>query len=238
MSFNIYKLDNIESDGSDESELEFSAYQQYIIEDFIASNEGVEYSKNNKDINLGYWAAKFLEYGYTYIGVSIPQMEACDIDEVLIDLFPRKISLQSPEDAHSVIPELLSFWEYLKNKYKLKNSKSIIKILHEMKPDYSDIMNDPSNFGMAKSIMTMGLESGFDMSKEEDVNKFMITYNESLIHYENNLLASYSHNNSGFDEHISNSHSSRKPPLNKKKAQLKKKRLRKLKKSSRKRKKR
>ena len=39
---------------------------------------------------------------------------------------------------------------------------------------------DPANYGMAKSLVMMGKERGFDMTTEEGLNEWMLTYNAEL----------------------------------------------------------
>jgi hypothetical protein len=44
-------------------------------------------------------------------------MPVTHLREILSEIFPRKISLASPEDVHDALPELIAFWEYLKREY-------------------------------------------------------------------------------------------------------------------------
>lgn len=41
-------------------------------------------------------------------------------------------------------------------------------------------MGNPANFGIAKSFVMTGMERGFDMTSEEDINRWMATYNAEL----------------------------------------------------------
>lgn len=41
-------------------------------------------------------------------------------------------------------------------------------------------MSNPANFGMAKSLVMLGQERGFDMTSEEGLNEWMQTYNAEL----------------------------------------------------------
>jgi len=171
MKFDIYQLDGIEPHGSHESEEALEEYQDYVIEEFSNSPEGKERLKG--DSEMGFWVAQLIYYGYNHIGTTLPQMEEGDVDEILLDLFPRKISLQSPDDADDVIPELSAFWQFLKREYNLSNANIILDFLHRIEAEFNDIMNDTSKFGMAKSFMTMGQSAGFDMTDQEDMNRFM-----------------------------------------------------------------
>ncbi len=42
-------------------------------------------------------------------------------------------------------------------------------------------MNDPRNFGMAKSFMMKGRSTGYDMTKDADMQAFMLDYNSRLL---------------------------------------------------------
>lgn len=179
MSFNIYQLDEIEADGSEESERAFDKYQSYITEEFLNSEEGRERLKDDPD--LGFWSSQLVYYGYTYIGVTLSQMEVTDVNEILTDIFPRKISLQSPNDADDTIPELIAFWGFLGQTYNLKNAKLILVFLDKLKADFHAIMNDSSRFGMAKSFVTMAQSAGFDPNKQEDMNEFINVYNQNIL---------------------------------------------------------
>ena len=185
MNFNINQLDKIEYDGSDESEEALGEYQDAILEEFALSPQGKERIK--ADPEMGFWIAQLIYYGIGYIGVTLPQMDEGDIHEIVTDLFPRKISLNSPEDADDAIPELLAFWQFLRDKYKLSNADTIIDFLTEIEPEFNAIMNDSSKFGMAKSFMTMGQKAGFDMTDQNQMNEFMLAYNESIIEGPNEI---------------------------------------------------
>ena len=179
MDFDIHEFDKIEYDGSSEAEEALEEYQDSLIEKFILSPEGKKHQEEYSEV--GFWIAQLIYYGIGYIGVTIPQMEKSDIVEIVTDLFPRKISLSSPDDADDIIPELIAFWEYLDREFKLLNSEKIISYLHEVEPDFTNIMNDLSKFGMAKSFMQIGQSLGFDMTDPEELKKFTQSYNEGLL---------------------------------------------------------
>ena len=172
MTFNIYQLDNLYLD---EAEPLLEDYQDEIIELFANSTEGQSYLETHSD--MGGWIAHLIYYSYSYEGFTLPQMTDDDLQLVLESLFPRKISLFSPEDADDAIPELIAFWQFLKRQYQLSNADAILEYLHEIEPNFRDIMNDTSKFGMAKSFFMMGQKAGFDMSTQEGLNQFTLHYN-------------------------------------------------------------
>ena len=224
MIFNIYQLDEIEADGSEESEREFNKYQNYIIEEFINSEEGRECVKDDPD--LGFWATQLVYYGYSHIGVTLPQMEVADVNEILTDIFPRKISLHSPNDADDAIPELIAFWKFIGQTYNLKNAKLIIGFLDKLKADFHTVMNDSSRFGMAKSFVTMAQSAGFDVNNQEDMDEFINVYNQDILIKKNDSL-SVENTTTGIEQYTPSSNTQSR------KIKAKKKKTRKISKASR-----
>ena len=174
MDFDIHQLDRMAPD-SEGTEAAFEAFQQALLERFAQSPEGQERFKADPD--MGFWAAQLMYYGYQYEGKAVPRMTVGDVQTVVTELFPRKISLHSPEQADDAIPELLAFWKYLKREFHLPQSDAVLEFLREVEPDFPGMMNDPSNFGMAKSFFTMGQAAGFDMTTQEGMNAFMLAFN-------------------------------------------------------------
>lgn len=107
-------------------------------------------------------------------------MAACEVRDIVTVIFPRKVSIASPDDADAVILELVAFWQYLKRVYNLPNAEDVLRFLHRIEPEFKGIMNDPANFGMAKSFLAAGRAAGFDMTKEEDLLKFQLIHNSTI----------------------------------------------------------
>jgi hypothetical protein len=174
-AFNIRQLDGLDYD---EAEPFLDDYQETLIELFVNSPEGEEYCKTYPDV--GSWISHFIYYGFGYEGFTLPRMKVADVETVIEDLFPRKVTLLSPEDGENAIPELLAFWQFLKREFKLRNATSIIKYLREIEPEFMEIMEDSSKFGIAKSFVTLGHKAGFDMSTEEGLKQFQEIYNANI----------------------------------------------------------
>ena len=116
MDFDIHQFDDRVSD-SDGAEAAFQAFRETLLERFTESPEGQERRKADPD--MGFWAAQLRYDGYQYEGSTIPRMTVGDVQTVVTELFPRKISLHSPEQAGDAIPELTAFWTYLKRAFHL-----------------------------------------------------------------------------------------------------------------------
>ena len=126
------------------------------------------------------WTSMLLDFGIDYLAVTPPQMTPASLREILFELFPRKVTADA-EEAPGVIRELHAFWEFLQREFHLENASAILKVLNDSAARrLKEEMNNPANFGMAKSLMMMGLERGFDMTSEEGIEQWVNTYNTEL----------------------------------------------------------
>jgi hypothetical protein len=179
VAFNIHELDDFD-EYSEEAEEALASYQDALMDLFWDSPEGVELRKDFPD--MGFFAAQFIHYGYSYTGAAIPQMTVSYVDEIVTQIFPEKISLSSPDVARQTLPELVAFWLFLQREFKLPNAAKIIKFLKEIGQDkLAGMMNDPSRFGMAKSFFMAGQLAGFDMTDEKQMRLFQSVYNQALM---------------------------------------------------------
>lgn len=176
MAFNIHQLNNLDYDDAEDI---LEPYQDEVIELFANSPEGQAYLETHE--TMGFWIAQLIYYGFGYEGFTLPQMTKANVQLVLEQLFPRKISLFSPEEADDAIPELMAFWQFLKREFKLIKADSILKYLRQVEPKFKRLMNDPSKFGFAKSFVLMGQKAGFDMATEAGNEAFMQHYNAQIL---------------------------------------------------------
>jgi hypothetical protein len=174
MTFDIHQ--RIFEEG-DYLEDEAIVYRQTLMEQFAASSEGQEYLAQTGDIG---WADMFMDYAMRYLGVTPPDMTPAAVDEVLFDIFPRKVSAE-PGSGEPIISELCAFWTFLQREYHLSNASSILKMLEAgLGSRLEEELQDPANFDMAKSFFMLGKSSGFDMTTQEGLNAFAQVYNAAL----------------------------------------------------------
>jgi hypothetical protein len=76
-----------------------------------------------------------------------------------------------------VVPDLIAFWEFLGREFALEPAQPALRWLREFQPSFLSIMNDPSRFGMAKSMVMQSRAAGFDMSDPEQMRSYFAEYN-------------------------------------------------------------
>ncbi len=175
MTFDIYALDELE----DYEEKKAEAYKDALHELFVESPEGQAHAE--LDPEMGFWSYQTMYYAHAYIGVTLPHMDEADMEELLLEIFPRKISIGSPDELKTAVPEIIAFWRYLQRVYKLPNAEKILAFLDQAQPQFIRAMQDPSKFGMAKSFVMQGQAAGFDMTNKTEMNKFMLLHNMAML---------------------------------------------------------
>ena len=152
-------------------------YKEQLSKSFFESPEGQ--TLLDEGIEPG-WSDMVVDLGMNYLSVTPATMSPDNLQEILFNLFPRKVSAEADE-APDVIRELQYFWKFLQREFHLENATACLKILDdEAANELKEEMNNPANFGIAKSFFMMGKDQGFDMSTEEGLQSWMETYNAGL----------------------------------------------------------
>lgn len=175
MRFDIHQYDNF---GDELSEKKFWKYKKAMVKDFLKSEEGAALLSN--DSGAGDWVSLVVDYGYNYIGVFPTQMSRVEMEEILTELFPRKVAVSEKVEIDEVIPELIAFWKYMSREHQPPHATSVLRFLKKLQPEFYGIMTDSSRFGMGKSMVAMGTEMGFNMTDEVDIQRFMLHYNQQI----------------------------------------------------------
>ena len=163
----------------DFDEQKMFAYQQELASLFGQSPEAKAFLEEDENYSLS-WADTLVEFGLRYLEVIPPDLTPAAMREILYELFPQKV-LFPDFDAVEAIHELRAFWNFLKREFGLENADACLNALDDKAIDKFDkAMNDPANFGISKSMFVMGQARGFDLSTEEGINKWMMTYNAEL----------------------------------------------------------
>ena len=162
-------------------ELDDRRVEQYVnglMEDFAASPEARPIIDQYGDVG---WAAMMMDYAFNYLGILVPKLSVPDFNEIVYDLFPRKVSTEA-ESAFAIVAELRAFWDFVDRQYGLDNARKIRATLaDDAGARLKKALSDPRNFGMAKSFFMAGKQAGFDMTSQEGLAAFQAVYNGNLL---------------------------------------------------------
>ena len=152
-------------------------YEEALMEQFAASPEGQAIKERGTELG---WAGAMLHYAITYPGVTPPTMTTGDLEEVLYDLFPRKVVTERG-DGMEIIQELRAFWRFLERVYQLPQaSQMLARLTPQAARRLEHELQEPANFGMAKSFVLLGKEAGFDMESPEGMRAWVEAYNATV----------------------------------------------------------
>jgi hypothetical protein len=175
MVFDIRVLDNL---SYDEVEPLLEDYIEDAIDQFVESETGRAHVEAYP--TGGYWIDSFIEMAYLYGGFTLPKMTKADVQQVMEYIFPRKLTLLDRSEADDAIPELVAFWTFLKQDYKLRSAGAIAKYLLSIQNKFSDWMFDPARGGMTKNFMLQGMEAGYDMTAQDGREAFQEIFNQQM----------------------------------------------------------
>jgi hypothetical protein len=126
------------------------------------------------------WAWAMLYYAITYCRVIPPMMTANDLEEVLYDLFPRK-AITERGDVAEIIQELGAFWHFLERVYQLSQAKQLPACLTPQAARRLErALQEPANFGLAKSFVLIGKEAGCDMESPGGMRAWVEANNATM----------------------------------------------------------
>jgi hypothetical protein len=152
-------------------------YEHALMEQFSASPEGQAIIQTGTELG---WAGAMIHYAITYSGVTPPTMTTNDLEAVVFGLFPRKV-ITERGDAAEIIGELRAFWHFLERVYQLQQAKQMLAHLTPQAARRLEReLQEPANFGMAKSFVLMGMQAGFDMEAPEGMQAWVQAYNATI----------------------------------------------------------
>ncbi len=159
-----------EHDVDDDGERQRAFEREEVIRRFSESR----FADSAPDLG---WIELSLTYGADYEGVSFSAFDARALRKVVFEHFPRKVSCEAsaaPEIVHS----LRAFWTFARDVLVHAHAEACLRELgDEAIPRLARRLEDPSNFGMAKSFVMMGRSRGFRVDSEEGLRGWSEVYN-------------------------------------------------------------
>jgi hypothetical protein len=118
-----------------------------------------------------------------YLGIDGPAgLGRGDLEELLLDIYPRKITVLDPADTEGTIPAVRDFLAYLAESGEMATgtTRALERELDGIAPRFTDAVMDPSNWGMARSFVQAMAADGVDFDDQAAVNRWIADYNSRL----------------------------------------------------------
>jgi hypothetical protein len=159
-------LAQLEEDGAIDDVDRRQPLEDELVAAFRASPEGSAVSAMEGHRMVMQFAGDFL-------GASIATLEPAELREVLLEIIPRKVSVD-PASAGAIIADCRAFYRFLKHAFGLALAEDCLRVLGpSTAKKLEQGLSDPANFGMAKSILMAGKEAGFDIHSKEGIEAWL-----------------------------------------------------------------
>jgi hypothetical protein len=121
-----------------------------------------------------------------YLDVEGPaDLGAGDLKELLLSIYPRKITVLDPAGIEDTIPAVRDFLAYLTERCEITEgtARALERELDEIAPRFTEVMMDPSNWGMAGSLVHAMAADGVDLDDQAAVDRWISAYNAGLAEF-------------------------------------------------------
>lgn len=118
-----------------------------------------------------------------YLGIDRPaDLGAGDLEELLLRVYPRKITVLDRADTEDTIPAVRDFLDYLAEGEGMPEdtARRLNRELDRIAPRFADAVMDPSNWGMARSLVQAMAADGVDMGDQDAVDRWIAAYNTGV----------------------------------------------------------
>jgi hypothetical protein len=119
-----------------------------------------------------------------YLGIEAPsRLAAGDLTQLLLDVYPRKVTVFDREDTAGTIPALRDLTAYLGDTGTIPpaTAQALERELDQIEPDFADEVMDPANWGPATAMAHAMHRDGVDLSDSAAVDQWIARQNAGLL---------------------------------------------------------
>ena len=145
---------------------------------YAARDELIDSFRSTTQDTDGFVASAMLDYKWGYADGRVFHWTRPDLEDLLLGHFPRKVTIDE-EDILRVVPELGDFLRFLQRTNRLTGDSlhDLLDELSELRPDFATAMQDPANFGMAKSLFAQMQIEGVDVLQPGAIDRWVEDFN-------------------------------------------------------------
>ena len=105
-----------------------------------------------------------------------------DLEEVLLRVYPRKVTVFDRADTEDTIPAVRDFLAYLAESGGMTEAaaRKLKLELDRIAPRFADAVMEPANWGTARSFVQAMAANGVDMSDQTAVDRWIAAYNAEV----------------------------------------------------------
>jgi hypothetical protein len=98
----------------------------------------------------------------------LAELTPFDLRQLLLAVFPRKVTVSDPEDVNTVIPTMREVCRFLRDTGRIPRSRhdQLIGELDQIEPEFAGAVMDPGNWGMARTFTQAMIADGVDIGDD------------------------------------------------------------------------
>src|SRR5882757_6381563 len=115
-----------------------------------------------------------------HLGLDSPaRLNPGDLEDLLLNIYPRKVTVFDPEDAQDTVPALRDLLAFLADTGRLSAAaaRRLGRELDQVASRFADAVMDPSRWGPARSITQAMVTEGVDITDSAAVQDWIEQYN-------------------------------------------------------------
>src|SRR6266702_1544055 len=115
-----------------------------------------------------------------HLGIGRPaDLGQGDLEELLLRIYPRKITVLDRADTEDTIPAVRDFLAYLAESGEMAEAavRKLERELDRIAPRFADAVMDPANWGMARSFVQAMAADGVEMGDQAAIDRWIAAYN-------------------------------------------------------------
>ena len=115
-----------------------------------------------------------------HLGLDNPaRLNPGDLEDLLLDVYPRKVTVFDPEDTQDTVPALRDLLAFLADTGRLSGAaaRRLGRELDQVAPHFAGAVMDPSRWGPARSITQAMVSEGVDITDSAAVQDWIAAYN-------------------------------------------------------------
>jgi hypothetical protein len=119
-----------------------------------------------------------------YLGIDTPsELTAALLNELLLDVYPRKVTVIDREDVASTVPALRDLTSYLADTGAITATaaRAMDQELDKIEPDFADAVMDPANWGPATAMMHAMHRDGVNVGDSASVDAWIAQQNGAVF---------------------------------------------------------
>jgi hypothetical protein len=127
-------------------------------------------------------ARLLLDLLHDHLGVGLADLTQGDLGELLLEVYPRKVTVLEADDADGVIPTVRDLLAFCRDTGRLSKAKAarLEAELEGIEPRFAAAVMDPANWGLGRSFVQAMAADGVDFSDQGAVDRWISDYNGGL----------------------------------------------------------